>query len=152
MNDAQRATSVRAAGDADAAAIARLLAMLGHPLEPARVVAQLRALEAQRGSATLVAESDGAVVGLVSAQALVVLHRPDPVGRVTALVVHDERIGGGVGTLLLEAAHAFLRAQGCTRIEVTSAPHRTGAHAFYLRRGYTRQGERFVLEPIAGSG
>ena len=135
---------IRAAAETDAAAIAALLEVLAHPLDPARVVAQLRALAAQGGCATFVAERDSRVIGLVSAQAILMLHRPEPVGRVTVLVVYPAAHGGGVGTALLRAAEAFLAARGCARVEVTSAAHRVDAHAFYLRRGFARQGERFA--------
>jgi len=135
---------VRDAVESDAPAIAALLDALGHPLEPARVVAQLEALARQGRCATLVAEVDGRVVGLVSAQAMLMLHRPDPSGRVTVLVVDSAAHASGVGTRLLREAESFLAREGCTRIEVTSSPHRVEAHAFYLRRGYERQGERFA--------
>jgi predicted N-acetyltransferase YhbS len=146
MNDATTHALIRPASESDADAIAPLLAALGHPLEPAQIVAQLRALAQQGGNVTLLAERDGCVVGLVSAQALLMLHRAAPVGRITALVVSAELVGGGVGSQLLRAGEAFLESRGCSRIEVTSAPHRTGAHAFYLARGYARQGERFSKE------
>src|SRR5689334_12842009 len=120
---------VRDAEESDSRAIAALLDVLGHPLEPQRVVAQIRALARQGGNATFVAEIDGRVVGVVSAQAMLMLHRPDPSGRVTALVVDPAAHGAGVGTRLLQAAEAFLERSGCRRIEVTSAPHRTDAHA-----------------------
>ena len=144
MNHATSGLSVRDARDADAEAIAHLLEALGHPLDPPRVIEQLRALAAQGGSGTWVAERDGRVVGLVSAQAILMLHRPAPTGRVTVLVVDPDAHGRGIGTALLREAEAFLYGRGCRTIEVTSAPHRTAAHAFYLRRGFARQPERFL--------
>ena len=144
MNDIGLELSVREARDADAAAISRLLDALGHPLDPPCVIEQLRALEAQGGSSTWVAEREGRVVGLVSAQTILMLHRPAPTGRVTVLVVAPDTHGHGIGTALLRAAERFLFGRGCKTIEVTSAPHRTAAHAFYLRRGFARQPERFL--------
>jgi len=134
---------IRLARATDAQAIAPLLHELGHPQTPAMVAERLEALARQGGSTTLVAERAGNVLGLVSAQSMLVLHRVGPLGRITALVVRSGLIGVGVGTQLLRAAEAFLVDAGCTRIEVTSASHRAGAHAFYLKRGYERQGERF---------
>ena len=135
---------VRDALASDSHEIAALLDALGHPLEPARVIAQLEALARQGRCATLVAEVDGRVVGLVSAQAMLMLHRPEPSGRVTVLVVDSSAHGTGVGSRLLREAESFLEREGCTRIEVTSSPHRVEAHAFYVRRGFERQGERFA--------
>jgi hypothetical protein len=41
-------------------------------------------------------------------------------------------------------AETVLRAAGCVRVEVTSGPARTDAHAFYLAVGFTNQGPRFA--------
>lgn len=139
--------TIRAARADDADAIAPLLAELGHPLPAAAIAARIGELAAtQPGAANLVAERGGRVLGLATAQSLLVLHRAEPVGRVTALVVRADLIGTGIGTRLLAAAEAFLAARGCRRIEVTSAAHRHDAHAFYLKRGFARQGERFAKE------
>ena len=44
---------------------------------------------------------------------------------------------------LVDEAEAWARAQGCRRIIVTTALHRTGAHAFYERIGYAHTGRRY---------
>src|SRR5689334_21044756 len=103
---------MREAAESDAHAIAALLDVLGHPLAPDRVASQLRALEHQGGNATFVAELDGRVVGVVSAQSMLMLHRPDPSGRVTVLVVDPAAHGSGIGTRLLREAEAFLERRG----------------------------------------
>ena len=152
---------IRLAVEADAAAISFLLGELGHPLEPARVV---RKLEAVRGSSMdriWVAElmdvgghhfmvsppfSTDALAGLLSFHAIPMLHTPGHLGRITALVVHPDVRGRGVGRGLVAVAEAFARDCGCERLELTSAAHRREAHRFYEKLGYSPHPVRFTKE------
>jgi GNAT superfamily N-acetyltransferase len=139
---------IREAEDSDAEAISTLLSELGHPLDAASVLANLKALRARSPDFTaLVALLHGTVIGLVTAFSSPVLHRPRPVGRVSILVVNASHTGHGVGSALLNRAEVFLIGRGCARIELTSAAHRHLAHEFYLRRGYQQQGVRFAKIP-----
>jgi GNAT superfamily N-acetyltransferase len=131
----------------DAERLARLLAALGHPAEPAEVAHRLAEL-AERDPAGFraVAEADGEPVGFVAAHLTPMLHRARPVGRVTTLVVDEEARGSGVGSFLLAAAESWCRERGATRIELTSGDERPDAHRFYQGRGWRREGARFVRE------
>ena len=141
-----RAAAIRPVHEDDAAALAELLAQLGHPLALDQVAANVRALLASPGYGTFAAVLEERVVGAVSAFATPVLHRPRPVGRVSVLVVDEALTGRGIGAALLGHAEEFLRALGCARIEVTSATHREAAHRFYRQHGYAQQGLRFSRE------
>jgi ribosomal protein S18 acetylase RimI-like enzyme len=70
-------------------------------------------------------------------------------GRITALVVDAEARRLGVGRTLIDRAANYFRDRGCVHIEVTSADHRPGAHAFYRSVGFVEDERRFVknLEP-----
>jgi GNAT superfamily N-acetyltransferase len=132
---------------ADAAALAGLLAVLGHPAEPADVARRLANLERlDPGALRLVAEVDGRVVGFVAAHETPMLHRDRPVGRVTTLVVAPAEQGKGYGGRLLDAAAEWLVARGAPRLELTSGSARREAHLFYERHGWKQEGKRFVRE------
>jgi GNAT superfamily N-acetyltransferase len=138
---------IREAQDNDLSSIAALLVEMGHAVDTETVRANLRAVQGLAPLfGTFVAVRGQAVVGIVSVFASPVLHRPDPVGRVSILTVDQSCLGQGIGSALLLHAETFLRGLGCGRIEITSAPHRLQAHEFYRRRGYTQQGVRFLLD------
>lgn len=134
---------VREATPDDAAAIARLLAELGYPWTPDIVAERLKALNAI-GNTALVAQRGDEVVGVLTLSAMLVLHRPQPVGRISAFVVTERCRGQGIGRTLVDAAERHLSAKGCGLVEVTSNRRREDAHAFYERLGYERTSYRFA--------
>lgn len=128
----------------DAEAIANLLGQLGYASTAESVVSRLARMASELGHHVLVAELDGAVVGLVSVFVRHLLSTDAPLARIASMVVDDSRRSRGVGHQLVMAAEALARDAGCDRIEVTSAERRTRAHAFYRRLGYEDRPQRFV--------
>lgn len=139
---------IRFAGPADAGPLVPLLSQLGYPTDEATIAERLLRLTTE-GDEALVAVRGEAILGLATVHATPVLHRPAPVGRVTALVVAEGARGQGVGRALMDAAERRLRGRGCVMVEVTSNRARTDAHAFYERLGYVATSFRFAktLEP-----
>jgi GNAT superfamily N-acetyltransferase len=141
---------IRAAGAADAAALAALLGQLGYPTDAAELPAQLAAVAGAEG--TVLCAVDGpseAVLGLVALHAYPVIHAAAPTAYITALVVDAAARGRGVGRAMVAAAEEWARARGCRRLTVTSAERRADAHAFYPAAGLPYTGRRFsrLLEP-----
>lgn len=133
--------------EADADALASLLAVLGHAAPSAEVRARLAELERlDPDGFRLVAELDSRVVGFVAAHRTPMLHRERPVGRVTTLVVEPALQGRGMGGALLAAAEEWLAEGGATRFELTTGSARVAAHRFYEGRGWRLEGVRFVRE------
>jgi GNAT superfamily N-acetyltransferase len=52
------------------------------------------------------------------------------------MVVTRQQRGGGIGTLLLQAAIALARADGCQRITLLTDTDNASAHRFYRRHGF----------------
>ena len=134
---------IREAKPADAKVLAKLIKYLGHPIDEKTVRKNLAALK-KTGETPLVATLDKKIVGLCGIGLRVVVHRPAPLGRITALVVAEDVQGHGIGRLLVEETERLLRKKGCKLIEITSNDRRTAAHAFYRHLGYERTSIRFA--------
>jgi GNAT superfamily N-acetyltransferase len=134
---------IREAKTGDAAALVGLIALLEHDVQEKGVRKRIAAL-AKQDLAPLVATLDKKVVGLCGIDSMITIHRPQPVGRINVLVVAQEARGKGIGRLLIEAAEARLRKDGCGLVEVTSNDRLAKAHAFYRHMGYQRTSIRFA--------
>lgn len=133
---------IRPARRDDASRLSGLLGELGYPAPVDVVVERLATLE-RAGETILVATRDGTAIGFVSVHLMRVLHRPTPVGRMSALVVTSAERARGVGRALVAAAEAHVAAAGAALIEVTSRRELVDAHAFYRRLGYDVTSFRF---------
>jgi ribosomal protein S18 acetylase RimI-like enzyme len=142
MNTADFSFEIRVARLEDALAIAGLLGELGFPA-PADVVAQRLSVLAKAGETTLVGARSGEVLGFVTVHVTPVLHRPAPVGRMTALVVATRARGRGLGRALVATAERRLADAGCGLMEVTSNQELSEAHSFYQQLGYAMTSYRF---------
>lgn len=142
MTQTLQTTQIREAVLDDAAPIARLLGELGFPSAPESVRQRLRSMLAF-GESVLVAQHDDDLLGVLTVHVTPVLHRPDPVGRLTALVVTERERGSGIGRALVDAAERLLRDKGCGTVEVTSNRKLEQAHAFYRHLGYEESSTRF---------
>jgi ribosomal protein S18 acetylase RimI-like enzyme len=142
MNAASASFAIRDARPEDAPAIAELLAELGFPAAAETVTQRLAGL-AQARETVLVILSSGELLGFVTVHFTPVLHRPTPVGRLTALVIAERARGRGLGRALVAAAEQQLTDAGCALVEITSNHKLTAAHAFYQRLGYTITSHRF---------
>ena len=134
---------VREARPADARRLVELIEELGHEIDEKAVRRNLAALR-KTGEIPLVATLNKKIVGLCGVGHRTVIHRPAPLGRITALVVAREAQGHGIGRMLVEAAEARMKKAGCQIVEVTSNDRRSAAHAFYRHLGYERTSMRFM--------
>lgn len=143
------ALTIRPAVAADSSGITVLLGQLGYPAAADDVAARVDLWLDEPNSALLVATVSGAVAGVAALHALLMLDHAARRGRLVALVVDDAVRRQGIGRALLDAAEHAARELGCRDMEITSSRHRTAAHAFYTRLGYTdicTQSARFVRD------
>jgi ribosomal protein S18 acetylase RimI-like enzyme len=133
---------IRDAKPGDAPDLIKLMKLLGHDTDAKGVRKRIAFLEKQK-LPQLVATLDKKVVGLVGIHSMTAVHRDQPVGRITILVVAEEARGRGIGRLLTEAAEKQLKKLGCGMVEVTSNDRLSAAHAFYRHMGYERSSIRF---------
>ena len=135
--------TVREAEASDAPRLVELIIALGHPIEEADVSRNLEIL-AKNDVLPLVATDGDEVIGMCGISAMVTVHRPAPVGRVSVMIVDEAHRGNGIGALLMTEAERRLSKRGCKIIEVTSNMRRDRAHHFYEELGYERTSYRFM--------
>jgi ribosomal protein S18 acetylase RimI-like enzyme len=135
---------IRSIAASDIPQVTALMAELGYPTEDTSLARRLAAVARNPEDDVLIAEDEGTVLGLVAVHSYEMLHRPGRLGRITALVVAGAARRRGVARDLMAVAEQRLRALGCIKLEVTSAAHRSAAHAFYGSLGYEEQRVHFV--------
>ena len=138
------ALTVRSAEITDVDGLVRLFLQLGHSGAGDGLPVRLKMLLADPRADALVAQDGGALLGLATIFFVPVAHESAPWCRITALVVDEGHRGRGLGRALVVAAEAAAETAGCSRIEATSALHRTEAHDFYKGLGFARQSEHFL--------
>ncbi len=126
--------TTRAARREDRAAIVALIgAMGGHGdiLERSDPLAVLRHVTASPCSRALVAERDGALVGVAVVTALTTALYDRREAWLEVMAVAPDARRSGVGAALLAAVEREALVLGCTALTLESSMWRDGAHAFY---------------------
>jgi len=134
---------IRDAKPKDAEELAALMKLLDHKVDAKGVRKRINSL-AKEKLAPLVATLDKRVVGLVGIHRMITIHRDEPVGRITILVVAENVRKQEIGRMLMHAAEEQLRKLGCAIVEVTSNDRLAAAHGFYRHMGYERTSIRFM--------
>ncbi len=137
--------TIRDAQATDAEQIAGLLAQLGYPSQVSAVESRLERLRIV-GDRVVIAELDGAVVGLAHLQVAPAIERDRPAAKIGALVVEEAHRGHGIGRALVEEVEAEARTRGCELLFLTTASRRKDAHEFYASVGLQETGKRFAKE------
>ncbi len=103
----------------------------------------------RQAGALLVAEGDGALVGVLAASWQSAMHVPGRYALIQDLWVHPAWRSGGVGAGLLAALFELARERGLARVEVGLPGERfaglAATEAFYLANGFTPLGPRMRL-------
>ena len=133
---------VRAATSADASAMSLLLIEAEYPASTEIVAQRLEAMS-DTDDVVMIAVRNNEKLGLLTVHFDTVLHRAEPVGRITLLVVAERARGQGIGRALMEAAAREFVTRSCTDVEVISNLRYQGAHAFYQHLGYEMTSYKF---------
>jgi len=136
----------------DFAVASRLLSELGRPAVTPESIEQARSVFARHvasdGTASLVAERGGRVIGLLSLHFRERLSQPTVEAWIPDFVVAAEEQGRGAAKALMDRAVELARARGCYRLVLESHYHRQRAYRFYDREGFADVGKCFSL-PLA---
>jgi N-acetylglutamate synthase-like GNAT family acetyltransferase len=72
------------------------------------------------------------------------MYGKQPFGVIENVVVREDVRGAGVGTALLEHLEVLALKANCSKLMLSSAAHRTSAHAFFERSGFEPSKVGFV--------
>ena len=138
-------TTIRAARNYDAQAIAELGDQLGYSANRQQIATRLAGIESEPSSRVLVAEdASGRVIGWLHVAARTQLTE-DACAEILGLVVDESARSNGIGALLVRAAEEWARSNGCVTVRVRSRDTRERAHRFYERAGFARVKTQVVL-------
>jgi GNAT superfamily N-acetyltransferase len=137
--------------DAVAVAVAALLSELGStpPPKPALLDATQALLDDPLAGVILIAEADGALVGVLAASWQSAIHIPGRYGLIQDLWVQPAWRSSAIGGALVGAFVGLAREQRVARIEVglpkPSFTHIVATEAFYVRNGFDVHGTRMRM-------
>ncbi|ELY4032601.1 GNAT family N-acetyltransferase [Cronobacter sakazakii] len=138
--------TTRTATPADATAISALLTELDYPDTAHFIDQRLAELLAHPDERVLVAEEDGALLGVLSLHFI-----PQLALSISYFCVSSNARSKGIGRLLESEGEALARARGCDRIEVHCHSRRSDAHRFYYRQGYT-ESPKYLCKSLVAAG
>jgi GNAT superfamily N-acetyltransferase len=145
------AIRVRTATSDDSPAIAVLLGQLGYPCDSREIPQRLENIASHGGTVVVAVDENDTPRGLISLTRHWGIHSSRPTAYINALVIADSARGMGIGKTLVAYARQWGLDNRCDHINVTSAEHRDGAHAFYPAVGMPYTGRRFSAKlPVDG--
>ena len=136
--------TIRTARIEDSTRIAELVGELGYSIEADLIRQRIAAWARHDTDRIWVGVWEEKVAGVLSFHLIPLLQASGYLGRITALVVHRDFQGKGIGRKLVEKAEEWAWAHDCARTELTSGDQRLNAHRFYQNIGYEVQSKRFV--------
>lgn len=147
--DRSNTTRVRPMTMGDSETVAGLSGQLGYPSTRAEIERRYRALDGNPDSQVLIAEGrDGAVLGWLHVFGNHLLESEGE-AEVGGLVVDSRARGQGIGKRLMDAAEAWARGHGYTKVCVRSNTIRLETHRFYQRLGYNIMKSQYkFLKPL----
>ena len=119
---------------------------LGYPTTVDAMKERLAMILADPRYVTFVADTGRCVIGVAGATLGRYYEKDGTYSQLLVLAVSSDARGHGAGTQLVDAVEDWAVRNGARTIVVNSALHRSGAHGFYERRGYSRTGFRFVKQ------
>jgi GNAT superfamily N-acetyltransferase len=133
---------IRDARRGDGAALAALVSELGYASGEPAIEAGIVSLGSTER--VIVAEEGGEMLGFASGAVVPFFHDRSRRLRLTAIAVSPAHRGHGIARGLVAELERWGRELGCSLVEVTSAEHRSDAHAAYRALGFDEAPRRFT--------
>jgi len=142
--------AIRPIQPADFEAATRLVAEMGAARSPApdrmdALERTFRDLTARPTDASLVAERDGTMVAICTAEVRESLRGESPEAWIPELVVTEQMRGRGIGSALLDASLGEAARRGASSATLESGEQRAAAHVLYQSSGFAGAGRSWIL-------
>lgn len=137
--------SIRPITPQDAPVISALMRGLGFDHSADEITRRLNLAPDRTTDPAFLAEGvSNEPVGLLAVHIAPLLFYPQPVARITTIVVAEAARRRGIGRTLVEFALNLAKQAGCDMLELTSGLSRADAHAFYEAVGFQRSALRMT--------
>lgn len=136
---------VRSMNSDDAIYISDLMCELGYSAAPEEIIHRYEALMKWPFELMLVAVVEGRVVGFCHVSG-VKNFASSGYGEILELVVKAENRRNGIGSDLIKKASEWVLLSGFDRVRLRSGVHRTDAHKFYEKLGFSKEKASFAFE------
>ncbi|MDR2931656.1 MAG: GNAT family N-acetyltransferase [Oscillospiraceae bacterium] len=103
-----------------------------------------RTMLSAKGEYSLCARAGGDIAGFCAFSLMNSYFHEGPIFYISILVVDEKHRRQGIGKALIDHVRDFAAQEGIKAIELDSAFHRKGAHAFYESLGFEKDCYRFV--------
>ncbi|HZL08193.1 MAG TPA: GNAT family N-acetyltransferase [Candidatus Dormibacteraeota bacterium] len=103
----------------------------------------LQAVIASKDNFILVAEEDHKLAGFITASARLVVRYPQPIMQVDELYVDPDFREHGLGRQLIQGIESIAAEHDYHRVYIESGFQYEGAHKFYQKNGYEKDGYYF---------
>ncbi len=132
---------IRNARKEDYGAVVGLLKQLwpGKSLNLERLVRILEHMATSPDYVLLCAEREHELIGFASLAILSNLWQEGLIMYLTTMIVDERHRRTGIGKLFMGRILEIALQKGCAKIELESAFHRAGAHAFYAKMGFEKR-------------
>ena len=140
--------SIREARPDDYHAIGELIKNeLGYSqIDVEKLYIRLDKMKADDAHMTVVAESDGEIVGFIGTHRGLAYNVETEYLQIFSMAVRKELQNKGIGSQLIKWAENYAVENNMERIILTSRLHRTEAHAFYEGNGFIKKSYGFMKE------
>lgn len=139
----EASVAIRRAAVDDSTQMAALVTELGYGTSAEQMQRRLESILQDDHYETLVACIGDETVGFIGTRVGPLYEDDGRYGQIMALAVTPAQQSRGIGRMLLKAAESDLVERGVRVLVVTSGNHRSDAHAFYEKCGYSFTGRRY---------
>jgi ribosomal protein S18 acetylase RimI-like enzyme len=112
-------------------------------LEKEQFESRFNLILSDKNIATFLAKKDGATIGFISLRRGITFEIDGEYVQITDFAVKSSFQSSGIGTMLLQHAESYAKANNIHHLTLNCGFQRLASHAFYERKGFTKKSYSF---------